>query len=244
MTTKISGDIIRFFTKSVPKSTIEPEPELGAEEPERENIGAAQEPEPEPEPPEYIYTKNGSWVIDNPKNYTPIITACSSGGNSGDSGTVSNSPSGGGGGGASLTKLSLVSVPNRFKKITVTITDAKVIISTKSTFRANPNMTIILNKGGTSENGGNYASGGSGGGGDKLSTKYNGDSATTAPGTNGASVDAQYTPWAPSGGTAALNNGNYGKGADGVLPGMKNSNNKPGNTINNPYVKIVLKKEQ
>jgi hypothetical protein len=237
MTTKISGDIIRFFTKSVPKSTIEPEPELGAEQ---KNTPV------DDEPPEYIYTKNGSWVIDNPKNYTPIITACSSGGNSGDSGTVSNSPSGGGGGGASLTKLSLVSVPNRFKKITVNITDAKVIISTKSTFSASaiPNMTITLNKGGISENGGNYASGGSGGVGDKLSTKYNGDSATIMPGTNGESVDTQYIPWAPPGGTAALNIGNYGNGADGVSPGMQNSTNTPGNTINNPYVHIVLDKNE
>ena len=233
MTTKISGDIIRFFTKSVPKSTTEPE--LGAQQ---TNTPVDDEPLPE-----YIYTKNGSWVIKNPKNYTPIITACSSGGNSGDSGTVSNSPSGGGGGGASLTKLSLVSDPNRFKVITVTITNEKVIISTKSTFSEIPNMTITLNKGGNSENGGDYASGGLGGVGN-INPKYDGDRATIKPGIKGVSVDASYTAWAPSGGTAALNNGNYGKGADGVLPGMQNSTNTPGNTINNPYVKIVLKQEQ
>lgn len=232
MTTKISGDIIRFFTKSVPKSTIEPE------------LGAEQKNKPVDEPlSEYIYTKNGLWVIDNPKNYTPIITACSSGGNSGDSGTVSNSPSGGGGGGASLTKLSLVSAPNRFKIITVTITDETVIISTKSPFSTNPNMTITLNKGGNSENGGDYASGGVGGVGN-INPKYDGDSATINSGIKGVSVDTSYTPWAPSGGTALLNIGNYGNGADGVLPGMQNSNNIPGNTINNPYVKIVLKQEQ
>ena len=235
MTTKLSGDIIRFFTKSVPKSTTEPE--LGAEQ---TNTSVDDEPLPE-----NIYTNNGSWVIDNPNNYTPIITACSSGGNSGDSGDSRYRPSGGGGGGASLTKLSLVYAPNRFKIITVTINDEKVIISTKSTSSAIPNMTIILNKGGISENGGGYyASGGSGGVGDKLSTKYHGDSATTVPGTKGDDVTSSYTPWTPSGGKAALHIGNYGNGADGVLPGMQNSTNTPGNTINNPYVKIVLDKNE
>ena len=231
MTTKLSGDIIRFFTKSVPKSTTEQEPE--------QELGAAQESEPK----SYTFTTTGNYSIDNPNNYVPNITACSSGGNSGDSGNSLYRPSGGGGGGASLTKLSLVSAPNRFKIITVTITDETVIISTKSTSSANPNMTITLNKGGISENGGYYARGGLGGDGEII-TIYNGDKATIVQGTKGEYVTSSYTPWAPSGGTALLNIGNYGNGADGVSPGMQNSTNNPGNTINNPYVKIVFKKEQ
>ena len=188
------------------------------------------------------YTTNGTYDIQNPNNYMPVIIACSSGGNSGNSGNSAYLPSGGGGGGASLTELSLADAPDRFKLIKVTITNETVIITTKSTSSASPNMTITLNKGGNSPNYG-PAGGGSGGVGE-ITNHSSGDSATIVTGNKGEGVTSYYTPWQPAGGTAALNIGNHGKGASGTMPDERTGNMVPGNIINNPYVYIVLKQEQ
>jgi hypothetical protein len=187
---------------------------------------------------DYIYTTNGVYTIHNPSNYTPVIIACSSGGNSGNSGSQMYYPSAGGGGGASLTNLSLESVVDRFKIITVNITDESVIISTKSTSSATPNMVVTLYKGGNSPDWSGYDAGGLGGVGD-FSSDFN-DNETIVAGNNGTSVNSSYTPSPPPGGTAALNIGTYGRGADGTESNYRTGAQQPGTVINNPYVKVTL----
>jgi hypothetical protein len=187
---------------------------------------------------DYIYTTNGVYTIQNPSNYTPVIIACSSGGNSGNSGSQMNHPSAGGGGGASLTNLSLEPAVDRFKIVTVNITDESVIISTKSTSSTDPNMVVTLYKGGNSPDWSGYDAGGLGGVGD-FSSDFN-DNETIVTGNNGTNVTSDYTPWAPPGGTAALNIGTYGRGADGTQPNFRTGAQEPGTVINNPYVKVTI----
>jgi hypothetical protein len=148
-------------------------------------------------------------------------------------------PSAGGGGGASLTNLSLESAVDRFKIITVNITDETVIISTKSTSSTTPNMVVTLYKGGNSTNWNGYDSiGGAGGVGD-FSSDFN-DTETIVTGNDGISVTSSYTPYAPPGGTAALNIGTYGRGAYGTEPNYRTGAQEPGTVINNPYVKVTI----
>jgi len=229
MTTKLSGDIIRFFTKSVPKSTTEPEPE-----PEKE-LGAAQDTEPVES---YTFTTNGKYIIDVPFNHYPVITACSSGGNSGtglsgDTNIIMGSPTqydiptGGGGGGASLTSEKMTYANNKFKNMTVIINNDYVVISM-------PNFgKITLNKGDKSPNKGD--TGGKGGVGNftpwNNNTAYNYNTFSISSGTAGQNSQA-----GGKGGTATLGVvGNYGTGANGSMSGQ---------IINNPYVHIVFKQEQ
>ena len=214
MTTKLSGDIIRFFTKSVPKSTTEPE------------LGAEQDYEPVPDTWKYVksilsrenvvfttlddnfykltftYNKNIENVLvfdeNVPINYWYIVSG--GGGGGGAIGGSGANTGGGGGGGDTKTNLETMGISN---------------IPTH-------NIKITVGNGGSGEDGvksgGAYDwSGKSGNKGTESTLVADNNNTITALGGNGGNGGRPHSV-----GTGGRGGGNGGSGAIGsvykVLP--------------------------